>query len=501
MSNNHLIHQLILDLNFNSETQDLGRINDEVNQYKNEILAVITEYFNSLRTTEEILINHLKIDIGKFSTIEELRNKITQQLDAQLHEILKGANTKTPINSEFLNQFLNVNTSDNNPLNIILHFLKTGTYLWDFQKIDFKNKNRVDEYSKVIQQYIEQNAVEDLLRTIINSPSYFWRLHFYFPKLTFKIIEKIISQEDKNQELIEKIWKDLILIFSKTHALYSKESWRQFFQIVLANHQSKIDSNIYFNILILLIIKKDITLLDEIVLRENQLENQFLISSDDRKSIAKYLSKVNNSIDISEKQSNLEAEISTILKDISVENTSIIEENYLENSDETIQKHFPNCGIIFLHAYLNQFFEEQGILINKKFKNRRCKIKAIQLMLYLATSKLDFNEDSELSFFKILVDIPTDDFITFPKPLIKKEKAECDIVLQSLIEHWSVLKKTSIETLQYQFIQRNGLLSKEEKSIEIHLEKSGVDILLEHFPFNYSIIKLVWLKKILIIVL
>ena len=169
----------------------------------------------------------------------------------------------------------------------------------------------------------------------------------------------------------------------------------------------------------------------------------------------------------------------------------------METSKNNFPLPLPNCGIIFLHFYFTQFFEQQGLLLNKKFRNRTCKIKAIQLMLFLATSKIEFNEDLELSFFKILVEIPTNDLVTFPKPLTEREITDCRVVLQSLIEHWSVLKKTSIETLQIQFLQRKGLVMFEEESIKVHLEQSGLDILLTHFPFNYSLVKFEWLKNLL----
>ncbi len=170
----------------------------------------------------------------------------------------------------------------------------------------------------------------------------------------------------------------------------------------------------------------------------------------------------------------------------------------MENVENNLQKRFPNCGIIFLQPYVNQLFEEQELLLNNKFENRAAKIKAIQLLYYLATSKVGFAEAEDLSIFKILVEIPAEELIVFPKPLTKKEKDVCEIVLQSLIKHWSALKNISIEGLQTQFIQREGLMNITENSIEINLEASAVDILLDQIPFNYSLIKLPWLEKLFV---
>lgn len=169
----------------------------------------------------------------------------------------------------------------------------------------------------------------------------------------------------------------------------------------------------------------------------------------------------------------------------------------MEKQDPTFQKRFPNCGIVFLHPFLTQLFEEQELLLNKKFKNRASQIKAIQLLHYLATSKIDFEDADELYILKILIGIPTDDLIIFPKPLTKKEESACDIVTRSLIQHWSVLKNVSIAGLQKQFIQKEGLINIRENAIEIYLETSSLDILLDQIPFNFSLIKLPWLQKFL----
>ena len=173
----------------------------------------------------------------------------------------------------------------------------------------------------------------------------------------------------------------------------------------------------------------------------------------------------------------------------------------MKTQNNHLQKRLSNCGIVFLHPYLNPFFEAQGLVRNKKLKNRSCQIKAIQLMLYLATSTSDFTEADELSFFQMLVEFPTNDFIVFQKPLTQKEKNDCNIVLQSLIDQWSALKSISIEGLQEQFIQREAIISDTESSIEINIETSSVDVLLDTIPFNFRNVKLPWLKKLLITVI
>lgn len=84
--------------------------------------------------------------------------------------------------------------------------------------------------------------------------------------------------------------------------------------------------------------------------------------------------------------------------------------------------------------------------------------------------------------------------------LTKVEKEACSDLWNNLIKDWTILKSTSIETLQQNFISRSGTINVELQTIDVYLENSNFDILLEHYPYNYSIIKLSWLKKLICVV-
>jgi hypothetical protein len=80
--------------------------------------------------------------------------------------------------------------------------------------------------------------------------------------------------------------------------------------------------------------------------------------------------------------------------------------------------------------------------------------------------------------------------------LTEAMKEESDQLLNAVIDHWKVLKKTSPDGLREGFLQRRGkLISGNRKKIII--ENAAIDILLDHLPWNYSIIALPWLQNIL----
>lgn len=163
------------------------------------------------------------------------------------------------------------------------------------------------------------------------------------------------------------------------------------------------------------------------------------------------------------------------------------------------QEPLSNCGIIFLYPFLPIFFKEHELLLVKEFKNKDSKIKAIQLLHYLATSKVDFLEETDLDFFKFLVGFPQEDLINFPEKLNKSEINSCLILLQSFLKNWSPMKNVSIESVQHHFIQKKGMISEKETTIEIILAEDPVDLLLDRLPYNYGMIGLPWLKKIMMV--
>jgi hypothetical protein len=81
--------------------------------------------------------------------------------------------------------------------------------------------------------------------------------------------------------------------------------------------------------------------------------------------------------------------------------------------------------------------------------------------------------------------------------LTAAETDEADQLLQAVIEHWSALKRTSVDGLRASFLQRDGLLSETESHWLLQVELLGHDILLDRLPWGISMIKLSWMKKVL----
>jgi hypothetical protein len=142
---------------------------------------------------------------------------------------------------------------------------------------------------------------------------------------------------------------------------------------------------------------------------------------------------------------------------------------------------------------LKQLFEKSELCINEKWKDTRSRDKAILLTQFLITGLPDFNEN-ELILNKILCGSEVESEINTKLKISKKEKELCQSLLQAVLEHWSLMKDSSIEALRETFLQRNGKLVFHESRIELWVEQKGVDILLADLPWGIGWIKTPWME-------
>ncbi|MEC5158287.1 contractile injection system tape measure protein [Chryseobacterium sp. MP_3.2] len=158
------------------------------------------------------------------------------------------------------------------------------------------------------------------------------------------------------------------------------------------------------------------------------------------------------------------------------------------------QRTLPHCGIIFLHPYINLLFSNLELLENKKFKSHDTQIKAVQLLYFLANSKIDSPPQLELEIFRRLIGISSEEMISFPKNLTAIEKKECIFLLESFIDNWAALKNCNVEIVQKHFLRKQGVILEIDETFEIVLEKNSTDLLLNTIPFSYSFVKVPWLN-------
>lgn len=155
-----------------------------------------------------------------------------------------------------------------------------------------------------------------------------------------------------------------------------------------------------------------------------------------------------------------------------------------------------HAGVVLLHSYLPLLFGRLGYVEDGAFRNEESRERAVCAIHYLATGDSEFPEE-ELVLAKFLCNwssgVPVNRFLQFSD----YEREECDNLLLSVISYWKALKNTSIGGLQTSFLQREGILKKEEFGYTLYVEELTHDILLQQLPWSYSVVKLSWMSEML----
>jgi hypothetical protein len=152
-----------------------------------------------------------------------------------------------------------------------------------------------------------------------------------------------------------------------------------------------------------------------------------------------------------------------------------------------------NAGLVLIAPYLPTLFRHVNLLEDGKPVDIA---RAISLLQYLVYEEAAF-EEFETVLDKILCGLPLNESIPERHTLTVEEKEQSEGLLQSVIEHWSILKNTSPTGLRQSFLQREGKLVFKGNQWELTVQKKSFDILLDYLPWNISMIKLPWMPYLL----
>ena len=148
-------------------------------------------------------------------------------------------------------------------------------------------------------------------------------------------------------------------------------------------------------------------------------------------------------------------------------------------------------GAVLLCQFLKPLFKNLGFYEDGKWKEGDSQAKAAHLVNYMCTGETQAPEHG-LTLEKLLCGLPLNAPIPLDAKLSEAELQEADLLLASIIEHWQVLKNTSISGLQHTFLRRESKLSQKGSHWNIYLERKTEDVLLDKLPWGYSIIILPW---------
>lgn len=158
-----------------------------------------------------------------------------------------------------------------------------------------------------------------------------------------------------------------------------------------------------------------------------------------------------------------------------------------------------NAGLVMLHPFLAQLFEELRLTTKKVFTDEPACMKAVLLTRFMATGEVVV-EDHELVLEKILCGLSPDAPMLCDLELLEDERKEARDLLAQIIVLWKqngVQVNGTIEGLQQSFLQRQGKLTQKNNDWSLQVQQLAYDMVLSSLPWSISMIKTPWMKGVL----
>ena len=157
-----------------------------------------------------------------------------------------------------------------------------------------------------------------------------------------------------------------------------------------------------------------------------------------------------------------------------------------------------NAGLVLLWPFLERFFRSLELSERGRFVSKAAQHKAVSILHYLSNGENGAHEHA-LLLNKLLCGWPLQQPLWRKDELTERDKAEADELLSAVIDHWKVLKNTSVDGLRQGFLQREGRLSQQNDSWELKIARSGYDVLLDQLPWGISTIHLPWMREVVFV--
>lgn len=155
-----------------------------------------------------------------------------------------------------------------------------------------------------------------------------------------------------------------------------------------------------------------------------------------------------------------------------------------------------NAGLCLLAPFLPALFKQLGYTEKNQFISPIKAHRALFLLQYMVNKRQKIDEYT-LQLNKLLCGLKIDEIIKGFRKLTIRERKEADDLVASAIEHWKVLRSTSLEGFRRSFLQRKGILTQKENFWLLQVEKNAYDLLLDNIPWTFHIIKLPWMPKMI----
>ncbi|RYU91652.1 hypothetical protein EWM62_06855 [Mucilaginibacter terrigena] len=168
----------------------------------------------------------------------------------------------------------------------------------------------------------------------------------------------------------------------------------------------------------------------------------------------------------------------------------------LINKTEILSEPIPvkNAGMVLLSEYVPALFRHMNLLTGQEFANAGARLDAVHVLQYAVTGMMHTSEPY-LPLNKVFCGLPLAEPVTPGITLTAKQQELISGMILNMVGQWAAIGKTSVDGFRGNWLVRDGLLSESEERWELVVEPRPYDILINQFPFSYSIIKYQWMGK------
>ncbi len=165
-----------------------------------------------------------------------------------------------------------------------------------------------------------------------------------------------------------------------------------------------------------------------------------------------------------------------------------------------------NAGLVLLNPYLPHLFQRLGLSIGPRFKDEAA---AQRAALLLEAVVLEMPEDGDivplrqeaaetmLDLNKLICGLPMQTPLPREWTLTTEERLVIHGLLTAVVQHWRVLGSTTANGLRQTFLRRSGQLVREEEGWRLKVDPGPFDMLIDHLPWGYSVLKFGWMEGVL----
>lgn len=478
--NKHIIQKFQLDLNTdqaNAQKQLLDSAHELINQ---KIIPITERLLNEWADENtHIQLDQLVIDLGNIP-LDEFTHSLPDEYEKKIKETLRQLFIQESLKHR---EEFNRKTRKQALLDQLIYYLEEGEFPWQGTLTSVDDlvlellKTKKGKLQKLKSALSKNQQVNRLVGSLHVDTLDLLLAELAFPDAATQallLIGKLARFNHVNKMNIHRKQIEFA-VFRKAFLAVGYE------RIIFSG---KTISQIFYELLSVLSLERDELL---------NYQKQFSRFAQEEEFLSKFL----DIPDELKKQSPIKSTTPKQKKNIEnevVNELGVLEEQTRQNEYQKNISNLSNAGLILVYPYLRTLFDRFNWLNEKGFEDDNCRTKALLITDYLVYGEREVVPEHELVLNKILCGMHPKDSLSPLIMLSDSEKHEADNLIESAIQHWTILKDTSKEGYRVSFLQRDGILMFRDESWFMRVERKGFDMLLEHLPYTISIIRLPWMK-------